>query len=72
MQSWARRKHKSSPAGTVEAGRTKSLCTLSFSVRPNGTQDFILGAISRPYGTALFCFPTQDYVLGYLQSSLRD
>ena len=37
-----------------------------------GKQDFVLPAFSRPYGTALLVFLTQDFILGYVQSSLRD
>ena len=37
-----------------------------------GRQDFVLPTSAVPTGLLCFAFPTQDFILGYVQSSLRD
>ena len=37
-----------------------------------GKQDFVLPTSAVPTGLLCFVFPTQDFILGYFQSSLRD
>ena len=37
-----------------------------------GKQDFVLPTSAVPTGLLCFAFLTQDFILGYFQSSLRD
>ena len=37
-----------------------------------GRQDFVLPTSAVTTGLLCFAFPTQDFILGYFQSSLRD
>jgi hypothetical protein len=39
---------------------------------PRGTAEYRRRVFSRPFGTTQWRIPTQDYVLGYFQASLRD